>query len=114
MRLLLILILLLTNMIANDFKELYFTGNCVTCHFIKEKKSAPSIIEIKENYLNAFPKKEDFVRYMSKWVLKPNAETSIMSHSIKEFELMPELGYDEYTLREIAKYIYETDFNKQP
>lgn len=113
MRLLLILILLLSNIFADKLAELYFTGNCTTCHFIKDKKSAPSIIEIKQNYLNAFPKEEDFINYMSKWVLKPNAKTSIMSHSIKEFELMPELGYDEYTLRQIAKYIYNTDFNKQ-
>lgn len=99
---------------ASDYGELLFSGNCVTCHFKTEKKSAPSILEIRKHYLNAFPKEEDFINYMITWVLKPKAETSIMSHSIKEFELMPELGYDEYTLRQIAKYIYKTDFSKQP
>ena len=107
-------LLFLINLNAANYGELYFSGNCVTCHFKSEKKSAPSIVEIKENYLRAFPKKEDFVDYLSTWVLKPNPTTSIMKDSIEEFELMPELGYDEYTLREIAKYIYDTDFNKQP
>ncbi len=102
------------NLYAYNLGELYFSGNCVTCHFKTEKKSAPSIQEVKENYLNAFPKEEDFVDYMATWVLKPKKETSLMHYSIEEFELMPELGYDEYTLREIAKYIYRTDFSKQP
>ncbi len=49
---------------------------------------------------------------MTTWVLKPSEQMSIMQHSIDEFELMPELAYDEYTLREISKYIYKTDFSK--
>lgn len=106
--------ILLVNLFAFNEGELFFDGNCVTCHFKIEKKSAPSISEIREHYLRAFPKEEDFIDYMSKWILKPNEEMSIMRHSIKEFELMPELGYDEYTLRKIAKYIYETDFSRQP
>ena len=112
MRLLLLGLLFFTNVLAIDYGETFFQGNCVTCHYVNEKKSAPSINEIRENYLRAFPKEEDFVNYMSTWVLKPNKQMSIMQHSIDEFELMPELGYDEYTLKEIAKYIYKTDFNK--
>ncbi len=109
MKLIIIFVLLFINVNAKELRELYFTGNCVTCHNIKEKKSAPSIMEIKQNYLNAFPKEKEFVDYMTKWVLKPNKKTSIMQFSIDEFGLMPELAYDEYTLRQIAKYIYNTD-----
>lgn len=108
-----LLSLFIINLNAINYGELLFDGNCVTCHFPNKKVSAPSIQEVRENYLRAFPKEKDFVRYMTKWVLKPKAQTSIMSHSIKEFELMPELGYDEYTLKEISKYIYQTDFSKQ-
>ena len=112
MKSLFITILFFSNIFAIDYGELFFQGNCVTCHYVNEKKSAPSINEIRENYLRAFPKEEDFVNYMSAWVIKPNKEMSIMQHSIEEFELMPELGYDEYTLKKIAKYLYKTDFNK--
>lgn len=112
MKSLLILILFFSNIFAIDYGELFFQGNCVTCHYVNEKKSAPSIIEVRENYLRAFPKEDDFVEFMTTWVLKPNKEMSIIQHSIDEFELMPELGYDEYTLKEIAKYLYKTDFSK--
>ena len=114
MKSLFILILFFVNIFAIDYGELFFQGNCVTCLYINEKKSAPSITEVRENYIRAFPKEEDFVNYMSEWVIKPNYEMSIMKHSIEEFDLMPELGYDEYTLKEIARYIYKTDFNKTP
>lgn len=113
MKTLALLILLFNFLFASNYALLLFNGNCITCHLKTKKESAPSIEEVRQNYLRAFPKEEDFVLYMSKWVLKPNETTSIMQHSIEEFELMPELGYDKYTLKEIAKYIYKTDFNKQ-
>lgn len=109
-----LILFIFINLNANNYGKLLFSGNCVTCHFETEKKSAPSIAEVRKHYLNAFPNKKDFVDYMSTWVLKPNAKTSLMTHSIEEFELMPELAYDQYTLRQIAEYIYKTDFNKQP
>ncbi|WP_174247230.1 cytochrome C [Arcobacter sp. LA11] len=113
-KLLILLILLFNNIYASNYGELLFYGNCVTCHFKTKKVSAPSIAEVKENYINAFPIEEDFVNYMTQWVLKPNAETSIMKYSIDEFELMPELGYDKLALEEIARYIFKTNFNKPP
>ena len=91
-------------------RALLFYGNCSTCHHLVDTKSAPSIIKVKQRYLNAFLKKEDFVAYMSKWVVKPNRETSIMIYEIATHGLMPELGYDEGVLKEISAYIYDTDF----
>lgn len=90
--------------------ELLFDGNCVTCHQPNKSISAPSMRIIQENYLRAFPKKQDFINYMSQWVLKPNEETSLMLPAIKEYKLMPELGYDESTLKDISAYIYDTQF----
>lgn len=107
-----VIILFSINLFASNYGELLFDGNCVTCHFHQEKKSAPSINEVRKNYLNAFPKEEDFVEYMSNWVKKPKKKSSLMHYAIDEFGLMPELGYDLFTLKEIAKYIYKTDFNK--
>ena len=90
-----------------------FHGNCVTCHFETKDISAPSIVRIKENYMRAFPKKEDFVAYMSKWVKNPKEETSIMQEAITKYELMPYLHFDLESLKEISTYIYETDFKKE-
>ena len=98
---------------AGSLGSLLFHGNCITCHHETKNMSAPSIISIRENYLRAFPKKDDFVAYMSKWVTQPNEEGSLMLDSIKKYELMPLLGYEESTLKIIAEYIYDTDFTKE-
>ena len=91
-------------------RALLFHGNCTTCHNETKTLSAPSVIEFKESYFVAFPNKKDFVEYMSQWVVNPNKETSIMLEAIKKHELMPQLGFDISTLREISAYIYDTDF----
>ena len=98
---------------AASLGSLLFHGNCITCHNELKDISAPSIISVRENYLRAFPKKEDFADYMSRWVTHPNEEGSLMLDAIKKYELMPLLGYEESTLKIIAEYIYDTDFTKE-
>lgn len=112
MKRLLVVLLFISNLTADNFKSLLFSGNCVTCHLENESNSAPSVIEFKERYKSAFPNKKEFVDYMSTWVQYPKKETSLMDDAIKKYELMPELGFDLETLREISEYIYETDFKK--
>lgn len=68
---------------------------------------------VRENYMRAFPQKEDFVKYMSTWVKNPKKETSIMLGDVKKYELMPYLHYDLDSLKDIAAYIYETDFSQE-
>ena len=108
-------ILLLSSVYLNagSIGSLLFHGNCITCHFETKDDSAPSIMSVRENYLRAFPEKKDFVDYMSKWVLHPNTEGSLMLDAIKKYDLMPLLGYEESTLKIIAEYIYDTDFTKE-
>ena len=112
MRILFIVTLTIIYSYANSYNELFFNGNCVTCHFKNKSISAPSIAQIKERYINAFPNKKDFINYMSVWVKNPNIETSLMHDAIKKYEIMPELGFDLNTLKDISQYIYETDFKK--
>jgi len=91
---------------------LLFHGNCVTCHFELQEKSAPAMIEVQKRYKQAFPHKKEFVHYMSTWVLHPNAASSIMQDAIEKHGLMPELAFEKETLAEICGYIYDTDFTK--
>lgn len=98
---------------ANEVSSLLFNGNCLTCHKETKTESAPSVVEFKKRYMNAFSKKEDFVSYMSEWVEHPKEDTSLMRDAIKKHGLMPDLGFDKETLREISVYIYETDFTKR-
>lgn len=94
---------------GNSYGELLFNGNCITCHHKTKSISAPSTKIIVSRYKEAFPKKSDFVSYMSSWVLKPNAKTSIMEDMIIKYELMPELGYDKDTLNLISEYLYDME-----
>jgi len=113
MKKVLFIFLLLTSLShADKYAPLYFSGNCITCHFVDKAVSAPSIIEVKKRYISAFPKKVDFIKYMSVWVHKPKVETSLMHDAIAKHEIMPELAFDLPTLEIIAEYIYETDFTK--
>ena len=95
---------------ADDMSSLLFNGNCITCHKETKTLSAPSVVKFKAVYKNVFSTKEEFVNYMSTWVLNPKKETSLMHDAIKKHGLMPHLGFDIETLRDISAYIYETDF----
>ena len=110
---LIFMLVTVTYLNAASIGSLLFHGNCITCHEETKAVSAPSVMEFRENYLRAFPKKKDFVEYMSEWVIHPSAQNSIMLDAIKKYELMPELGFEKSTLEIIAEYIYETDFTKE-
>lgn len=98
---------------ADDLGSLLFHGNCTTCHMETKALSAPSVVELKNNYITAFPNKEDFVAYMSQWVEHPNIEGSIMLDAVKKYKLMPELAFEKSALESISAYIYDTDFSKK-
>ena len=108
-----LIFLIFSQLNATDIRSLLFHGNCATCHFKTRSHSAPSVMELRQRYLDAFSNKEDFINYMATWVHKPKAETSLMHDAIDKYELMPELGFDLPTLREISAYIYEVDFSKR-
>ena len=107
------IVLLSFNLGANSLGSLLFHGNCITCHNETKDISAPSMIHVREVYKSAFIKKEDFVKYMSEWVMRPDAKTSLMDGSIKKYELMPLLGYEMEALKDITAFIYDTDFTKE-
>ncbi len=112
-RFILLLFLILSSLNADSIGSLLFHGNCITCHHETQTISAPSMVNVREHYKRAFSKKEDFVKYMSKWVANPNPETSIMLQDIDKHGLMPHLGFEEEALKEIVEYIYDTDFTKK-
>ena len=95
---------------ASDFKALLFNGNCTTCHFIDEDKSAPSMKKVQTMYKKAFPNKKDFVNYMYTWVKHPNKQGSLLLEEIQKHELMPEIYFDDDTLKQIIEYIYDLDY----
>ena len=95
---------------ADDTSSLLFNGNCISCHKETKSVSAPSVLEFKKRYKDAFANKENFVKQMSKWVSNPKEETSLMHDAIKKYGLMPHLCYELEMLKDITSYIYDTNF----
>lgn len=97
-------------MYAVSVGETLFNGNCVTCHKVDEPNSSPTIVEIQSRYKKSFSTRDDFVAFMIKWVQKPDRKTALMPESIVKYGLMPELGFEHETLKEIAHFLYEKKF----
>ena len=106
---LILLATLLFNFLSADDGKLLFYGNCIACHGELGKPSAPHLAEVKGYYMMKYPKKEDFVENLAKWVFKPNEESALLIDAIKKYKLMPYLSIDLDTLTQIATYIYEND-----
>lgn len=50
---------------------------------------------------------------MSSWIVNPNPSTALMSEAIEQFQIMPSnLGYDDFTLKAIAEFLYEVDIKE--
>jgi cytochrome c551/c552 len=96
---------------ANPLGEMFFEGNCVTCHHPTEAISAPSALQIQTQYKAALPSKKAFTAFMVQWIQNPDPATALMPEAIKQFDIMPgNLGYDTTTLEEIATYLYDVRF----
>ena len=57
----------------------------------------------------AYPKKEEFIANMAKWVFAPHSKTAQLPEAVKKYKLMPFLAIDLDTLTKISTYIYEHD-----
>jgi len=105
MKIVLLLCGLSLTMYAISLGETLFNGNCVTCHKIDIPNSAPTIGEIQTRYKKSLPTQEAFVAFIAKWVQKPDAKTALMPEAISQYGLMPELGFDNESLREIGLFL---------
>jgi len=97
-------------MYAISLGETLFNGNCVTCHTIDTPSAAPTIVAIQHRYNKSLPTRDAFVAFMVKWVQKPDAKTALMPEAVAQYGLMPELGFDSDSLKEMALFVYEKQF----
>jgi mono/diheme cytochrome c family protein len=85
--------------------------NCTICHNSNpaaKGQVAPTIAEIKLQYLKASSDKTAFVQAMTAFTLNPNADQSKMPDAVKKFGLMPKMNFSEQELNAIATYIFNT------
>lgn len=86
-------------------------NNCYMCHNPKalpESRKAPSMTEIKLNYLTEDISKEDFINEIEAWTKKPSKEKAKMPDAVEKYGLMPYQFFPENTIRQIADYMFET------
>ena len=107
----LLFLLSLTLLKADNYDALLLNGNCTTCHFEDQALSAPSLQDIKAHYIKKYPSKNDFVTAMSTWIKSPTLKDALMDEAVEKYGLMPELAFDIETLQSITSYIYEHDFS---
>jgi hypothetical protein len=91
---------------------------CLICHFEKPdptKKDAmiaPPMLRVQEHYKPSYPDKEKFVQAVTQWVLNPDESKTLMPGTIRKFNLMPKLPYEEKDIKLIAETLYDIDFGK--
>lgn len=93
---------------------------CFICHFDKPDPSkkdqmiAPPMLRVQEHYKPTYPDKEAFIAAITKWVINPIEEETLMPGAVRKFNLMSKLPYEEADLKLIAEALYDIDFGNMP
>jgi len=98
----------------SEGKEL-LESKCMACHKVQNSRTAmlaPPIAYIKKRYSTAYSSKEGFVEAFANFAANPQEDKAIMFGAVKQFKLMPNMGYKKSDMEKIALYIYDNDFPK--
>ncbi len=89
-----------------------FKTMCGICHWqeMPGKPVAPPVFMVRRRYLMQYPGEEEFVNAVAGWVENPSREKALMHGAVERFNVMPKLGYAKEDVKEIAAYIYRTEF----
>ena len=95
---------------AQDGKSL-FESLCMSCHIVSGQPTiAPPVFGVKNHVIQAYPRRDEFIDYVVRWVKQPDALRSLMPGAVSRFGVMPALAYPEEQVREIAAFLYDTNF----
>jgi mono/diheme cytochrome c family protein len=86
--------------------------NCISCHSPKgslPNEVAPSLQLLRQHYLAAEKTESAFIHGMSLFLLKPEAGQSRMPEAVRQFGLMPNLGYTKEQYDAVAFYLYHSN-----
>jgi cytochrome c2 len=90
--------------------------HCYLCHNNETSSSArigPTMIEVKDAYLEEFSSQEEFTQHLIAFVQQPSADHSIMPEAVNQFGLMPKQQFPKEALEEIADYLFTHDLTKK-
>ncbi len=83
--------------------------NCASCHVAEPGAGivvAPSLLEIKNAYLQDFDQQADFVKGMTAFMLRPSVANARMQDAIKQYGMMPDLSMSKQHYDAVATYIF--------
>ena len=86
---------------------------CMICHKVQATKSAmlaPPFAYIKKKYSNMYKTEAAFHSAIVNFTINPTESKAVMFGALKQFKLMPKMGYEKVDLEAIANYIYANDF----
>jgi cytochrome c2 len=88
-------------------------SKCNICHTVKENQDAmlaPPFAHIKKKYSKVYKTKSDFVTAITAFTVNPQTDNAIMFGALKQFKVMPKMGYTKEDVQKIANYIYDGEF----
>lgn len=95
--------------------ERFIKSQCYVCHHPtapEDNRTAPTLYEIKQIYLQSNISEEQFVKEFVDFTHQPSQEKSKMKEAVKKYGLMPNNGFNREDVEAIAKYIYKNDLPK--
>ena len=85
--------------------------NCYLCHNPKvdshDNILGPPLVASKFRYMKEYPVKDDFVKGMASFLMKPEKEKALMKNPVKKFGVMPVTVLSENQIQAVASYIYD-------
>lgn len=85
----------------------FYKKQCNFCHN-ESRKIAPPMGEIKKAYLEAYPKKETFIKKMTAFVLNPVDKNRLIKDNPGKYKVMPpNLFFDEQRIKKVVEHIHK-------
>lgn len=84
-------------------------NNCYACHNPKSAEIAPTLKEVRSNYLANNDSEDSFVQTMSSFINSPTKESAVMIDAVDKFGIMPNMQYTKEDVSLIVNYMYDTD-----
>ncbi|MEZ5470964.1 MAG: DUF3365 domain-containing protein [Marinicella sp.] len=115
----LILITVLNSALAESTQEnrlekgqAAFQSLCSSCHSEpgNQPRLAPPVFAIKSHYISDDTDEAAFTQAITDFVLNPQQENAKMLGAVKKFGVMPQMGFAEEQIKQIASYFYHGNF----
>ena len=91
----------------------FMLSQCISCHLPNDGGAiGPSMLEIQTAYLKAYPDSNAFTEAIIDFLTHPKRENALLPEAVEKYGLMPAMGYNTDKLRDLASFLYKSNFNR--